>query len=135
MTEDNTLGSLKTPRMLLCMFFGLCLLRLIDSFKLHDFLFPWICMNPFIFVPTCIETNILSLRTIANNTRALHRGVQYPDVQISKSQYPLLAVPAAAKCQKRITTVKPMSQYPNFSELNILISYFQWVISNIQISN
>ncbi len=31
--------------------------------------------------------------------------------------------------------MKPMSQYPNFSEPNILISDLQWAISNIQISN
>ena len=37
--------------------------------------------------------------------------------------------------QKRIIVVKPMSQYPNFNEPNILISHFQWVLSNIQISN
>ena len=30
-------------------------------------------------------------------SRALHRGVQYPDIQISKCQYPLPAAPAAAK--------------------------------------
>ncbi len=36
------------------------------------------------------------------NPRALHRGVQCPDVQISKSEYPLLAAPAAAKMYSTI---------------------------------
>ena len=82
-----------------------------------------------------------------SNTRALHRGVQYPNIQISKCWCPLFSAQISNiqiskdQCPLLLLTTwysllqgpKTMAKPLPVSNANILIFKFLWIISNIQI--